>query len=136
MLGLCALNFCSWAFLIIDYNIFLLKHIRDGRFYMDISGAPEKKSVVAKRMIADVTEALKTQTAAQVSSGFADYQKEFPTLFAILLRPNYRADLLSMMLSQLEKIESGQTSQHDASVSVGTVLVDQLVKPQITPSSQ
>jgi hypothetical protein len=103
---------------------------------MDISGVPEKKSVVAKRMISDVTEALKTQTAAQVASGFADYQKEFPTLFAILLRPNYRSDLLSLMISQLEKIESGQTSQHDASVAVGTVLVDQLVKPQINHANQ
>ena len=102
---------------------------------MDISGAPEKKSVVAKRMILEVTEALKSQTPAQVSSGFANYQKEFPTLFAILLRPNYRSDLLSMMLSQLEKIESGQMSQHDASVSVGTVLVEQLVKPQINPAT-
>ena len=102
---------------------------------MDISGAPEKKSVVARRMITEITEALKTQTPAQVSSGFANYQLEFPTLFAILLRPNYRTDLLEMMISQLEMIENGQMSQHDASVSVGTVLVEQLVKPQINPAS-
>ena len=51
---------------------------------MDISGASvEKKSVVARRMIKEVNEAKLTQTPASISAGFADYQKEFPTLFNI-----------------------------------------------------
>ncbi len=104
---------------------------------MDVSGvAPEKKSVVARRMIAEVSEALKTQSAATVMSQFVDYQTEFPTLFATLLRPDYPRGVLEMMLSQLEAVESGKTTQHDASVAVGSVLVNQFVKPQIGPASQ
>ena len=103
---------------------------------MDISGAPEKKSVVAKRMIKEVRDALNEESPAQVSSRFSDYQKEFPTLFAILLRRDYPHDVLSMMIEKLEKVESGQMSQHDASVAVGSVLVNQFVKPQINPSTQ
>ena len=102
------------------------------RYIMDVSGsAPEKKSVVARRMIAEVSEALKTQTAATVMSQFVDYQTEFPTLFATLLRPDYPRGVLEMMLSQLEAVESGKTTQHDASV-----LVNQFVKPQLSPASQ
>ena len=111
----------------------------------DVSGAGisgetvkivEKKSVVARRMIAEVEEALKTQTPAQVSAQFSDYQSEFPKLFAILLNRDYPRDVLSLMLLQLEKIEAGKTSQHDASVAVGSVLVNQFVKPQLGLSSQ
>jgi hypothetical protein len=36
-----------------------------------------------------------------------------------------------MMLKQLEKMESGSTSQHNASVAVGGALVDRFVKPQL-----
>jgi len=104
---------------------------------IDISGAPpEKKSVVARRMIAEVSAALQTQTAATVSGQFANYQLEFPTLFAILLRPDYPRALLETLISQLEAVESGKTSQHDASVAVGGLLVNQFVTPQLGPSSQ
>jgi hypothetical protein len=91
----------------------------------------EKKSVKARRMIYEVEEALKNETPAQVSSRFATEQVEFPRIFEMLLTRNYRKDFLEMMLLQLERVETGRTSQHDASVAVGTVLVDQIVKPQL-----
>ena len=104
-------------------------------FIMDISAAPVKKSILAKQMIKEVSEALKSQSPAQVSSQFSDYQKNFPTLFAILLRPDYPREVLSMMIEKLELVEGGQMSQHDASVAVGSVLVNQFVKPQINPAN-
>jgi hypothetical protein len=36
-----------------------------------------------------------------------------------------------MMLQQLERMERGAVSQHEASVAVGTVLVEEIVKPQL-----
>ncbi len=91
----------------------------------------EPKSVRARRMIEEVTAALTSESAAQVSSRFSDYQKEFPRIFAMLITRSYPEDLLEMMLRQLESVEDGRTSQHNASVHVGTVLVDQFVKPQL-----
>ena len=82
-------------------------------------------------MIEEVEVALGTQTPAQVSTGFAEYQKEFPKIFEMLLRRDYNRGFMEMMLNQLERVERGSTSQHDASVAVGTVLVDQIVKPQL-----
>ena len=96
---------------------------------------PEKKSVVARRMIAEVEEALRTESAASVSARFSEYQLEFPKLFAILLSRDYPRDVLSLMIAQLEKVENGRTSQHDASVAVGSVLVAQFVKPQFDHAS-
>ena len=91
----------------------------------------EPRSSVARRMIAEVTAALAEESPAKVSSRFSDYQKEFPRIFAMLLTRSYPEDLLEMMLRQLESVEGGRTSQHNASVHVGTVLVDRYVKPDL-----
>jgi hypothetical protein len=86
-------------------------------------------------MIEEVREALKTESPASVSARFSDYQAEFPKLFAILLNRDYPRDVLSMMIAQIENVESGKTSKHDASVAVGAVLVDRFVKPQLGPAT-
>lgn len=91
----------------------------------------EKRSVRVRRMIQEVELALQTQTPAQVSSQFADYQKEFPKLFEMVLTRTYNRDIMAMMIDQFERVERGTKSQHDASVAVGTVLVDTIVKPQL-----
>ena len=93
--------------------------------------ADEPRSLRVKRMIVDIEEALQTETPAQVSSRFADYQKEFPKIFDLLLTRNYTRDILAMMVDQLERMERGTVSQHNESVAVGTVLVDRIVKPQL-----
>jgi hypothetical protein len=100
---------------------------------MDSSGtaATEPKSIRVRRMVTEVEEALKTETPAQVSARFAQYQQDFPKIFEMLLTRNYSRDTLDMMLRNLAKMESGNISQHDASVAVGTVLVDRFVKPQL-----
>ncbi len=93
--------------------------------------ASEPKSVRARKMIEEVENALRTQTPAQVSSQFGDYQKEFPKIFEMLLTRDYPKEILEMMLKHLEKIEDGRSTTHNASVSVGTMLVDRFVKPQL-----
>jgi hypothetical protein len=82
-------------------------------------------------MILDIEDAMKTMSPAQIASQFADYQKEFPSIFAMLLKKDYRRDILAMMVDQLDKMEQGDLSQHNASVAVGTMLVDRIVKPQL-----
>jgi len=96
----------------------------------------EKKSVRARRMITEVEEALTKDTPAIVASQFAAYQTEFPRIFEMLITRNYRREFLEMMLQQLERVEQGTVSQHDASIRVGTVLVDEIVKPQIKNGNQ
>jgi hypothetical protein len=89
------------------------------------------KSARVREMILDIEDAMKTKTPAQIGTEFADYQKEFPSIFAMLLKKDYRRDILAMMVDQLDKMERGDVSQHNASVNVGTILVDRIVKPQL-----
>ena len=91
----------------------------------------ELRSVYVKRSIAEIESALTTQTGAQVSAQFAEFQKEFPKIFEMVIGKTYNREFLAMMLDQLDKKERGKTSQHDASVAVGTMLVDRIVKPQL-----
>ena len=96
----------------------------------------EKRSVRARRMIEEVEVALQTQNEATVAAQFPEWQKEFPKLFEMVLRRNYSRDILNLMLEQFEKVERGSTSQHNASVAVGTVLVDRIVKPQLAAAGK
>ena len=98
---------------------------------MSSTSNTEPKSVRARRMITEVEAALVTQTPVQVSSQFGEYQREFPKIFEMLLTRTYRRDFLDMMIEQLERVERGSTSQHNASVAVGTLLVEEIVKPQL-----
>jgi hypothetical protein len=86
-------------------------------------------------MVMEIDEALLTQTPAQVSAQFGDFQKEFPKIFETLLTKTYNREFLAMMLDQLDKKERGKTTQHDASVAVGTMLVERIVKPQLAGKS-
>ena len=91
----------------------------------------EPRSQRARRMVAEVECMLQTKTPAQAASEFAEWQKEFPKLFEMIITRSYNQDILEMMIDQLERVERGSKSQHDASVAVGTVLVDRIVKPQL-----
>lgn len=82
-------------------------------------------------MILEVEDALRTQTPAQVSANFAEWQTEFPKMFEMVLSRTYNREIMAVMLDQLERVERGNTSQHNASVAVGTILVDRIVKPQL-----
>jgi hypothetical protein len=82
-------------------------------------------------MISEMESALLRDSVDTVEVNFQHYKTEFPSIFNMILKRDYKKDLLEMMLKQLEKMEAGTVSQHDASVAVGTVLVEKIVKPQL-----
>jgi len=92
---------------------------------------PAPKSVRVRNSILEIEKALETQTAAQVSAQFGDFQKEFPKVFDTVIKGGYNRGFMAMMLDQMDKMEHGKTNQHDASVAVGQLLVDNIVKPQL-----
>ena len=105
----------------------------------DLSGSstvPVPRSQVVRRFIDDVETALQTQTPAQVMTQFADFQKQFPQIFQLVLTRTYSRDIMAILLDNLDRMERGTRSQHDASVAVGTVLVDRIVKPQLKSSNK
>jgi hypothetical protein len=55
----------------------------------------------------------------------------YPKLYAMVTDPSHSPAMLNAMLAQLEAIEGGQKTTHDASVHVGTVLVNEFVRPKL-----
>jgi hypothetical protein len=62
---------------------------------------------------------------------FKDFHTKYPTLFNKLLEEDCDSKQLDFMLKQLENIQKGTKTQHEASVEIGQILVDKFVKPEL-----
>ena len=96
----------------------------------------QPKSEYVRATILEIEACLEGQTPAQVSAQFADFQKQYPKIFETVLTRTYNRGFMAMMLDQIDKMEKGSTNQHEASVAVGQMLVDNIVKPQLKASGK
>lgn len=73
------------------------------------------------------------ETIYECEEKFLDIIVSVPALFfkACNERSRFNKEQLIMMLSMKEKVDNNQISQHDASVDIGTNLVDKYVKKHI-----
>jgi hypothetical protein len=101
---------------------------------MDADIRAQKRSVGARAMV-EAIKAAQTQglTTEEIDTGaeFAKYKEDYPRLFAMVLDPRHSPAMLFAMLAQLESVEAGMRSTHDASVAVGTILVNSFVRPKL-----
>jgi hypothetical protein len=101
---------------------------------MDAEIRVNKRSVGARTMVEAVRAAQALGlTKEQIETGpeFAKHKEEYPRLFAMVLDPRHSPAMLYAMLAQLESVEAGIRSTHDASVAVGTILVNSFVRPKL-----
>jgi len=99
---------------------------------MDAEIRANKRSVGARKMV----EAIKAAQARglskeQIEVELKEEKEEYPRLFAMVLDPRHSPAMLYAMLAQLESVEKGSRSTHDASVAVGTILVNSYVRPKL-----
>jgi hypothetical protein len=99
---------------------------------MDAEIRTNKRSVGARKMVEAVKAAQnRGLTKAQIEIELADEKEEYPRLFAMVLDPRHSPAMLYAMLAQLESVENGNRTTHDASVAVGTILVNSFVRPKL-----
>jgi hypothetical protein len=101
---------------------------------MDADVRANKRSLLARQLVQMVQAAKRRgRTPEQITSdpAFAELKVEFPRLFKMLLDPRHSEAMLTSMLRQLEAVEAGGRSTHEASVAVGTILVNQFVRPKL-----
>lgn len=58
-----------------------------------------------------------------------DFFSKYPVLSKRIFEPGFDKNFLIYMLEQNSKIENEQVSEHDASVDVGSKLVNTYIKP-------
>lgn len=57
------------------------------------------------------------------------FPKQYPRLHQMCLNPVFDLNMFQKMLDAKQKMQNAELSEHDASVEVGTLLVDKYVKP-------
>lgn len=76
------------------------------------------------------------KTVDQIKMVFPEFAKEYPSLLEMLTRPGgFDERSLSIMITMLDRMGSGNLSQHEASIKVGQHLLNRFVTPQINPTS-
>jgi hypothetical protein len=99
---------------------------------MDADIRANKRSVGARALVEAVKAAqARGLTKEQIEVELAHLKTESPRLFAMVLDPRHSPAMLYAMLAQLESVEAGARTTHDASVAVGTILVNSFVRPKL-----
>jgi len=62
---------------------------------------------------------------------YPEFFLQCPILSNNIFKPNFDKNMLQFMLKQKLQIEKNEVSEHDASVNVGSRLVDTYIKPII-----
>ena len=63
-----------------------------------------------------------------------ELSKNFSSIFIVIEKKNFdlkELQRLGYMINMAKKVHLGNMKEHDASVAVGQVLVDEIVKPQL-----
>lgn len=84
--------------------------------------------------IEDIIEDILSQkdSTEVYTTKYKEFSEKYPTLFEKLFEPNFDKAVLRYMLNQKGKMSSNKQTEHDASIKVGTMLVDKYVKPNLT----
>jgi len=99
---------------------------------MDAEIRQNRRSVGARAMVEAVKAALaRGLTKEEIETELAKEKEDYPRLFAMVLDPRHSPAMLYAMLGQLEAVEAGARTTHDASVAVGTILVNSFVRPKL-----
>lgn len=93
---------------------------------------PVERSAFIRKSVQQVKAMLAGgHDAETIKSVFPEFAEQFPNLLEMLLRPNFDEKSLALMINMLDKMGTGKTTQHLASVVVGEHLMNAYVKPQL-----
>jgi hypothetical protein len=67
----------------------------------------------------------------QIKEGTGKFSSQYPTLFKMVMKDMYDEAAIRTMVYMLEKMGTGELSQHQASVIVGQRLHDTYIKPKV-----
>ena len=70
-------------------------------------------------------------TTEQIKEKVPTFVRDYKNLFDMITMPNYNKQNLRTMLAMLDRMGSGELTQHQASVIVGQKLADTYIKPNL-----
>lgn len=93
----------------------------------------EARTSVRARALVEAVRACRTRglTPEAMAEELKAEKEALPRLYEMATSPGHSEELLNAMLAQLEAVEGGRKSTHEASVHVGTMLVNSYVRPKL-----
>lgn len=88
------------------------------------------KSTEIEKTVREIREKI-TSNVEINDNDYEEFKTEYPVLYKTCKSKKFEQRQLKFFLMKLRQIEENKTSEHDASVSIGTLLVDKYVKPQL-----
>ena len=76
------------------------------------------------------------KTVEEIKTLMPQFLKTYPRLFDMVTAPNYDKSQLRTQLTMLDKMGTGELSQHQASVIVGQKVVNTYVMPKLKGSNR
>ena len=73
----------------------------------------------------------KNEFTNQLDRDYSQLKENFPAIFDKILNRTLEMERLEFMLKMISEIRSNKVSKHEASVVVGTELVNNIVKPNL-----
>jgi len=97
--------------------------------------ATERSAFVRKTVHQVKAMAANGYTKNSIKEVFPEFAEDYPGLFEMILRPGgYDERSYNLMIQMLDKMGSGKTTQHQASIKVGQHLMDAYVTPNLPPT--
>lgn len=99
---------------------------------------PVERSAFIRKNVQQVREMSRAgHDNETIKSVFPKFAEEYPQLFEMVLRPGgFDEKSLGLMITMLDKMGAGHTSQHQASIKVGQHLMNEYVKPVLPPANK
>ena len=88
------------------------------------------KSLEVAQIVYDIRSKIE-QNQSLNEEKYSEFKKEYPSLYNKCISEDYNSNQMLYFLSKLKEIDDNKTSEHEASVNIGTMLVDKYVKPFI-----
>lgn len=67
---------------------------------------------------------------------YPSFSKRYPTLSQKIFEKDFDENIIKYMLNQMTKMNANKQTEKDASIKVGTLLVDTFVKPTLEKNQQ
>jgi hypothetical protein len=99
---------------------------------IDPQTAKDRARFVRESIAAVETLQREGKTPAQIEAAVPTFKRDYDKLYEMIMRPGgYHKQSLTTMLAMLDRMGSGQLTQHGASVIVGQRIYESFVKPQV-----
>ena len=88
------------------------------------------KSNEIKTIIMEIRDSIKKNNVIN-ENDYKEFKKDYPKIYSMCIDKDFDMNQMNYFLQKLQEVENNNSTQHDASVQIGSMLVNKYVKPEL-----